>query len=173
MLRLFRKFLRVFKIPLIIASPFIGYGIYIAPVFLEYGGGGCLVDQRKEGYHTDYLWGYLPGIKWKWTVLCGLGPPTQDAGNQDYHVGPHEANHPKPIPLPGQWQLSHRLAKTRWWWDVRLHYFARTDRHGHHSRIGWRWDDKDNLYLPSLVIWKNIDYVKDYWEAILWNTFIG
>lgn len=156
-----RKLVWLFFIAL---APFVLYGIYVLPVFLENGGSRCLKDERSEGYHSDYVWGAIR-VKWKYTVVCGIWPPVQDAGNQDYRIG---AN-PKPIPLPGQWQRSHTTVRTRWW-VVRLDYVAYTHRTMHHTRIGWRWDDVDDFFLFSIVPVKKLPY---NWERILWYRSLG
>ena len=137
--------------------------VYVSPVFLEYGGGDCLVDSRKNGYHSDYLWGYAP-VKWSHTVLCGIEAPIQDAGNQRYDVWVLGRPAPKPVPLPGEWQVSHTTVRTRLW-NVRLYYFAATTLGLYHVRIGWRWDDLDDFFLFSVVPLKKLPYS---WEKMLW-----
>ena len=139
---------------------FTAYSIYILPMLLEHGGGKCLVDERKNGYHTDYVWGYVKGIKWKDTVFCDIEPPLQVAGNQKYFF----YLNPKPIPPPRQWQLSKSVVKTSYW-DVSLWYFAFTTGSRFHGRIGWRWDDIDNFFLFSVVPAKRIPLD---WELCLW-----
>ncbi len=141
--------------------PLFAYGIYVLPVFLEYGGGGCLVDKRKDGYHADYLWGLITFVKWKDTVLCGIDPPLMVLGNQSYST---YEGHPKPIPLPGQWQVSRTVVSTSYW-KVKLYYVAYTNKEMYHTRIGWRWDDLDDFFLFSIVPAKKLPY---NWERVLW-----
>lgn len=140
----------------------LAFCIYVAPVFLDYGGGECLQDERRYTTHSDYLWG-LKWVKWQHTVLCGIDPPRQIGGNQDYHDGPH-GSPPKPIPPAGEWQISYAAAKTRSW-KVYLPYAAVTLRGNYHARVGLRWDDKDNLYLPTLSIKK----IPPNWGVLLWH----
>jgi len=139
------------------------YWVYVAPVFMEYGGGNCLLDGRKQGAHTDFLFGFR-WIKWKQTVVCGVAPPVQDFGSQDYFtIGTDNTKSPKPIPPGGRWQLSHATVKTRLW-TVRLPYFAVTSPGHYHFRLGWRWDDNDNFYTFSIAM-KKIPYD---WERLLY-----
>jgi len=138
------------------------YSIYVLPVILDYGGGRCLPDYLKNSYHTDYLWGWLK-VKWEQNALCGISAPTQAHCNQEYDAGLVGDRHPKPVSLPGQWQISYADVTPRWW-NVRLYYFAFTNSNMYHGRIGWRWDDLDNFYLFS-VAFKKIPY---NWERILW-----
>ena len=141
----------------------VAYGIYVSPVFIENGGGGCLNDERRYGSHSDYIWG-LRWIKWRDTVICGIAPPIQDSGNQDYH---DHRGAPKPIPPAGEWQWSHAKIQTKYW-NVRLDYVAITLPGRYHARLGWRWDDIDNVYLFSLSIKRiqiNMDLQLLYWET--------
>lgn len=152
-----------------------GYGLYVTPMLVQNGGGHCIADERKYDYHTDYLWGYISFVPWKHTVFCGIDPPVQHIGNQDFDrwvtIGESSLTGryaPKPIPLPGQWQVSSTVVKTMWW-DVRLHYVAFTTKGMRHGRIGWRWDDIDEFFLPSLVIMKNLPY---NWERIMIYRYV-
>ncbi|MDR3642583.1 MAG: hypothetical protein P4L74_03085 [Candidatus Doudnabacteria bacterium] len=149
-----RQLFGAVKILLIIAMPFIAYVIYLAPAFAEHGGAACFspIDSRRTGKHNDYVW-LFQWINWRNTVLCGIEPPTQDSGTQDYHVGSEHHFAPKPIPPLGQWQASHVDVKTKLW-TVRLKYYAIKLPNGYHARIGWRWDDVDNLYFLTVSIKK-------------------
>lgn len=131
-------------------------GVYLRPVFREYGGASCLTDARRNAVHTDYLWGMLK-IPWKDTVLCGLPPPVQDGGNQNYRSWEPDGP-PKPIPLDGQWQWSHLDVRLKSGGKRRLYYLAVTWPNHYHQRIGVRWDDKDHLYFPTLVLLKKLPY---------------
>jgi hypothetical protein len=157
---------KVLKILLAIAIPLVSYCVYVAPVFLEHGGVGCLTDERRYGNHNDYIKG-LRWIGWRYTVICGIGPPVQDGGNQDYHDGVEHNKAPKPIPPAGERQLSHTDVKTKYW-NVRLHYAAITLPGQYHARIGWRWDDVDNFYVFTISIKKipiNMDIHLLNWET--------
>ena len=146
---------------LVLIFPFMSFGLaayawYIAPVYKEFGGASCLQDARRDGVHTDYMWGLIRWVQWKNTVVCGIDPPVLDGGNQDYHYGSDHLKQPKPIPLPGEWQRSHAIARLKNGKTRKLPYIAITLPNGWHARLGWRWDDLDDFYIFSFVIFKKI-----------------
>ena len=145
------------------------YGLYVLPVFLEHSGANCLADGRKTGSHADYI-RPLRWVKWKYTVVCGIDPPVQDHGNQDFHTSlvSHRLG-VKPIPPPGQWQHSHAVAHNRIFWNVRMDYLAIRLKNGLHARLGWRWDDVDGFYVFSLSIKK----IPDNGERCLGTNFLS
>ncbi len=143
------KLLRAFAI---VSLPAAGYVVYVAPVFLQYGGAGCLSDERRNETHHDYIFG-LRWVKWRDTVVCGIDPPTQDEGNQDDNILVNGRRAPLPIPPDGEWQKSHADAQTSYW-PVRLDYLAATFPGSYHFRIGWRWDNIDNIFVFSISVKK-------------------
>ena len=113
--------------------------------------------------HDDYI----PGLRWiprGWTSFKSPLPPRQVAGNQKYWGLPHSGGSwtdvqfpdglygPKPIPRPGEWQVSLVTLPDsfpRW---IKLPYFSYTSRGGHHVRLGARWTDTDDyITFPSIA----------------------
>ncbi len=152
----------MFLIPLLLCAS------YFLPVVFENRGEHCLQDERKYTNHTDYAFGLITAIPWKETTFCGIDPPYLVAGNQDYTRWVKNRYAPKPIPLPGQWQFSYTLVDTSLW-RVYLPYVAVTTKDMYHVRLGWRWDDIDEIFFPSFAC-KKIGY---NWERILWFRTVG
>ena len=103
----------------------------------------CLPDHLKHEHHKDWRWPlcYIPRAWTSWCRGRHFGyPPELLRGNcwtgkQGIWV------YPKPIPQPGQWQLSSPF------------YFAFTTKAGWHFRFGCRYDDVDFYYtVPSLAL---------------------
>ena len=103
----------------------------------------CLPEHIAKGLHTDYLWPFSL-IPRRWTSFCWRQPPQKLLGNQELtRFDKFDEEAPKPIPKPGQWQIS---------WPL---YFAFTTKSGWSFRIGARWDDVDFYYtFPAFRIWK-------------------
>ena len=61
----------------------------------------------QNGIHTDYRLAFLQTVPRSYTTRCFAGPPIMIIGNQDYwSAGLDGSRGPKPIPRPGEWQLS-------------------------------------------------------------------
>ncbi len=135
----------------------IGLGAYVALIaliiifsFPPLIGNHCLPDQLKGKLHEDF---FFPSIRWiprAATAFCFAEPPIKLLGNQNYWEDAKNGElGPKPIPPPGQWQLT--VVQVKKGWPLYIPYFALTTKKGTHFRIGCRWDDADNYYvLPSI-----------------------
>lgn len=102
----------------------------------------CLPVFLKRARHDDWPWPlrYIPRA---WTSFCG-NPPDKLLGNQFETAVDWKGKvvlYPKPIPPPGQWQIS---------WPP---YVAVTLKNRWHFRAGVRWDDTDFYFtFPSFKI---------------------
>lgn len=147
--------------------PLVSYYGYIFPMLEENRGMHCLPDHFKHAYHQDYLVSSFLKIPWVDTAFCGIDPPYLLAGNQTYDYWAGTRYVPKPVPLPKQWQVSYAIVNTSRW-KIYLPYAAFTTKGMYHARIGWRWDDNDQTYNPS-ISFKKIAY---HWERILWYRYV-
>ena len=111
----------------------------------------CLPKHIAEGRHTDYLWplSYIPR---RWTSFCWHQPPKKILGNQELTwFDKYGMFAPKPIPKPGQWQVS-SIKFGRFWIPL---IFAGTTKGGWSWRFGARFDDEDfYMTAPTFKIWK-------------------
>ena len=117
-------------------------------------GNRCLPEWLRGKTHDDY---YLTWTRWiprSATSWCIKAPPIQLLGNQEGEALAADGTiGPKPIPRPGEWQLS--IVQIKKGWPFFLPYFAWTTEQGTHFRLGARWDDVDQYYtFPSIAIAK-------------------
>jgi hypothetical protein len=120
--------------------------------------GGCLPGYLRERTRDDYsyLFKLFRWVPWTWTSWCFVEPPRMILGNQKgrYPTRDHSATGPKPIPEPGEWQLSVVQVRPEiplWF----LPYFAWTTKKGNHFSAGCRWDDIDHYYVFPRIAIKN------------------
>lgn len=140
-------------------------------VIKKYGGAHCLPESVRWKDHDDYYFGFLQHIPRRATCFCGVPPPTQRGGNQDYWgVDDEGRSYPMPIPRPGEFQHSVVEIKDM---NTVLHYYAiNLPRswllpHGLHLRIGWRYDNIDGFYTWSI----SRKTIEPHWECLLFNRF--
>lgn len=91
---------------------------------------GCLPQHLVGKKHDDWIWP-LRWVPRSWTSFCGK-PPDKLLGNQIEVATEIEGVvyvYPKPIPPPGQWQISYPP------------YIAATLKNRWHFRLGARWND--------------------------------
>lgn len=106
----------------------------------------CLPPHLYNKAQDDYLlFGSL--IKRRWVAFRLAGLPIMVAGNQSNFS---DDGSPKPIPMPGEWQLSFvRVIKDG---PFFLPYYAITSKKALHFRIAMRRDDLDGYFIPSITI---------------------
>lgn len=133
-----------------------GYAILICLASIMPGpdlvGNRCLPKWLQGEAHTDYYLSWTRWIPRSATSWCIDEAPVQLLGNQkEKAVARNGAVGPKPIPGPGEWQMSAVQLKNGW--PLFLPYFAFTTKGGTHLRIGCRWDDVDHYYtFPSFAL---------------------
>jgi hypothetical protein len=116
----------------------------------------CLPDSFGARPHDDYTIGrwklpLISRIPWNLTAWCFVEPPIYIAGNQKSFYEHNGHRGLKPIPAPGEWQLS--LVRVREGLPFFLPYFAFTMHSGNHFRAGCRLDDVDFYYVfPSISL---------------------
>ena len=125
---------------------------------------GCLPAYLKERTHVDYshLFRLLRWVPWSWTSWCFVEPPILILGNQTTKAVARDGSSvgPKPIPGPGEWQLS--LVQVRTELPICfLPYFACTTKRGTHFSIGCRWDDADHYYIFPRIAVKPLESSKE------------
>jgi len=128
-------------------------GFFVASYFVlgylvAFFDGNCVPFHKMDDVHCDYYFRVAKYIPWGWTTRCLVQPPIMIAGNSrstgwtaNGRLGP------KPIPEPGEWQLS--VIQVKEGWPLYLPYFAVTFSGGMHFRIGTRWDDVDGYYVVA------------------------
>lgn len=151
-----KRFAKFKNLSGIIFSIFTLYMILIYAVALapqeKLLGKRCLPDKLKERLHDDY---YLPDTTWipfYATSWCLVEPPILLIGNQKSKSQLKNGQEgPKPIPMPGEWQISIVQIKKKL--PLILPYAAFTTKSNLHFRIGCRWDDIDHYYVfPSISV---------------------
>jgi hypothetical protein len=115
-------------------------------------GDHCLPAWLRGKNHDDYYFYQMRWIPRSATSWCIPQAPILLLGNQrgraaalDGRIGP------KPVPQPGEWQVS--VVQLKRDWPLFLPYVAWTTKDGTHFRFGARWDDIDHYYtFPSIAI---------------------
>ena len=128
------------------------------------GSGECLPAHLRNRTHDDYSHLFKP-FRWvprSWTSWCFVEPPLLLLGNQKGTLAARNRSTrgPKPIPRPGEWQLS--VVQLRERLPVFfLPYFAFTTKKGTHFSVGCRWDDTDHYYtFPRIALKTREGYLK-------------
>ncbi|MBL8029627.1 MAG: hypothetical protein JNN11_00015 [Candidatus Doudnabacteria bacterium] len=145
---------------------------YLRPVIEITGSKACLPEHLHHKTHTD--WEFKKQTPWHTNVICDHGPPLQVWGNQDYwSVAENKRIGPKPIPRPGEWQLSRKTFPTHKG-PRDLYYFAFTVHifgEWYHFRVAeFRWDDVDGYYIFFSAASK---FLPIAWERLLWHRQNG
>ena len=129
----------------------------------------------KRDRHDDYPWPFSR-IPRSWTSFETIRPPLMILGNQNYWshfeggqvVSDLDVDYlrkrnpvffavygPKPIPRPGEWQIS--IVRAEFWgYSIRLPYLAFTTKGGWHFRVGARWTDRTLDSFWNYVTWPSI-----------------
>lgn len=145
-----RKYLLIFVVTFFVYQ--------VAGYFLAYAqtGPGCMPDHLKGQLHTDYSIPAFQSVP-RGTMYASLvQPPILLAGSSGYptEAATNGEHGPKPIPGPGQWQLSTIQVKKGW--PFYLFYVAYTTKNGSHFRLGTRWDDVDKFYVIWSAAWHRV-----------------
>ncbi|MBI4160745.1 MAG: hypothetical protein HY506_02445 [Candidatus Yanofskybacteria bacterium] len=144
---------KIIKSSVILLSIYLATCLAAAILFARRDGKACLpIPIQKGKLHQDYYFEFLRWIPFAWTSWCFEEPPILIAGNQNYWEKlPGGSAGPKPLPRPGEWQLS--IIQIKRGWPLFFPYFSFTTQDGLHFRIGCRWDDIDSYFvLPSFAI---------------------
>ncbi|MBI4459997.1 MAG: hypothetical protein HY648_08060 [Acidobacteria bacterium] len=121
----------------------------------------CLPEWLRDKAHDDYYVSWTRWIPRSATSWCLEHPPIQILGNQRQRAAAKDGTlGPKPIPLPGRWQVS--VVQIKKGWPLFLPYIAWTSKGGTHFRLGARWDDVDHYYtFPSIALARPFEALPD------------
>ncbi len=115
-------------------------------------GDRCLPAWLQGKSHNDYYFSWTQWIPRSATSWCIAQAPILLLGNQKGRARAQDGRiGPKPVPEPGEWQVS--MVRLKRDWPLFLPYIAWTKKDGTHFRFGARWDDVDHYYtFPSIAI---------------------
>jgi hypothetical protein len=131
----------------------VGYVCVGVLLLTLYQGDECLPQRLKKRLHDDYSLAAFQSLPRSTTCFCLKKPPRLLLGSADMAKTPGGLWGPKPIPKPGQWQVS----VVPIWGPFYLPYVAHTSKRAMHFSAGVRWDDVDNYYVAPRLAWHGVD----------------